>query len=44
MSASLDAQSLGEIGRSFYAAIDACTNPDQLSELNKKLWAVSVVR
>lgn len=39
MSASLDAQALGEIGRSFYAAIDACTNPDQLSELNKKLWA-----
>jgi|GraSoi2013_100cm_1033763.scaffolds.fasta_scaffold350362_2 hypothetical protein len=39
MSASLDAQVLGKLGRAFYAAINACTNPDQLVELNKKLWA-----
>ena len=40
MSASQDAaQALGEMGRAFYAAINACTNPDQLVGLNTKLWA-----
>jgi hypothetical protein len=40
MSASHDAaQALGEVGRAFYAAINACTNPDQLVGLNTKLWA-----
>ena len=39
MSVSLDAQALGEVGQAFYVAINACTNPNQLVELNKKLWA-----
>jgi hypothetical protein len=39
MSASQDAaQTLGEVDRAFYAAINARTNPDQLVELNTKLW------
>src|SRR4051794_30774110 len=39
MSASQDAaQNLGEVDRAFYAAINARTNPDQLVELNTKLW------
>jgi hypothetical protein len=39
MSASLDPQALGEVGRALYAAINACTNPDQLFGINKRLWA-----
>lgn len=39
MSVSLDAQTLQEAGRALYIAINACSNPDQLVELNKRLWA-----
>ena len=39
MSASLDAPALGGAGRALYAAINACTNPDQLFGLSKRLWA-----
>jgi hypothetical protein len=35
----MSAPALGEVGRKLFAAINACTNPDQLFELNKRLWA-----
>jgi hypothetical protein len=39
MSSSLDAPTLGDVGRTLCAAINACTNPDQLSGVSKLLWA-----
>jgi hypothetical protein len=39
MSASLDAPALGNVGRTLYAAINACRNSDQLFGLSKRLWA-----
>jgi hypothetical protein len=39
MSASPEAPILSDVGRTIYAAINACTNPDQLSVVSQRFWA-----
>jgi hypothetical protein len=39
MSASRDAPELGELGQALFTALNACTNPDQLDGIMKRIWS-----